>query len=92
MHVGCWGYTEEQRLWVTGSLDPSAAKCHSHQALQQGSQRCFSGNTYMLFSSTFEIKHAVLKWPVAKIRLSEAEGVGIRVSLRTDLAVSLGQG
>lgn len=46
----------------------------------------------MLFSSAFEIKHAVLKWPVAKIKLSEAEGVGIRVSLRTDLAVSLGQG
>ena len=45
----------------------------------------------MLFSSAFEIKHAVLKWPVAKIKLSEAEGVGIRVSLRTDLAVSLGQ-
>ena len=46
----------------------------------------------MLFSSTFEIKHAVLTWLVAKIRFSEAGGVGIRVSLRTDLVVSLGQG
>lgn len=71
------------------SLALCAAKCHSHQ---QGSQQCFSGNIYMLFSSTFEIKHAVLTWLVAKIRFSEAGGVGIRVSLRTDLVVSLGQG
>lgn len=37
-------------------------------------------------------KHPVWRWPVAKVRLSEAGGVGIRVSLRTGLAVSLWPG
>lgn len=77
---------------MTGSLDPCAAKCHSHQALQQGFSAVLLWKHLHALFSAFEIKHAVLKWPVAKIKLSEAEGVGIRVSLRTDLAVSLGQG
>lgn len=73
-------------------LFPYVAKCHSHQALQWRSLWCFSRNSYMLFSSISEIKHAVLKWPMAKIRLSEGGGVGARVSLRTGLVVSLWPG
>lgn len=37
-------------------------------------------------------KHVVLRWPVAKIRLSEAGGVGIRVNLRTSLVERLWPG
>lgn len=77
--------------WPVRSF-PRAAKHPSYQALQRDSLQSFSSNIYMLFSSTTEIKHIVLRWPVAKIRLREAGGVWIRVNLRTGLAASLWPG
>lgn len=69
------------------------SQCHSRQALQLCALLAFLQKHLHAFClSLLRSKHPVLRWPVAKIRLSEAGGIGIRENLRTGLAASLWPG
>lgn len=73
----------------------SFRSCSQMSLLPSPAAVCFVGflqEHLRSFPVPLRSKHTVLRWPVAKIRLSEAGGVGIRISLRTGLAVSLRPG